>query len=154
MEVIVACGAWAVAIAPIPVARMRPGRMDSRAQIAVALLPLTEATGRILDLYEGSVFPYDIPAHALEVGAATFLVLRLVGPLAVRQTGQRPAAALSGILVGLALAVAWEAVGWSVHMLTGADLQHGVDDTLVDVAAGLVGAAFAGSLAAVRVRDG
>lgn len=152
MEVLVACGACAVAFAPVPAARLRPGGIDERIQIAVAILPLTEAIGRILDLYEGSAFPYDLPAHALEVGAATYLMLRLLG-LAVTGAPRREVA-LHGVLVGFAFAVGWEAVEWSMHLLTGANLQHGVDDTLGDIAAGVTGAAFAGWLAAASRKDG
>lgn len=40
-----------------------------------------------------------------------------------------------------------------MHLLTGANLQHGVDDTLGDIAAGMIGAAFAGWLAGAPRKD-
>ncbi|CAN5658637.1 hypothetical protein BH23CHL6_BH23CHL6_07430 [soil metagenome] len=141
--------ALAISLIPWVIERTRMATLPGAAHLATVALPLAEATGRSLDLYEGHPIPYDVFAHAVEVGAVATIVLVVVRSSgAVAQLPQRPlAAVVIGGLTALAVGVGWEAIEAAVDPLFSGSLQHGFDDTAADVVAGTVG----GLVAAVLV---
>lgn len=144
--------AGVVSLAPLAVERVTGRDLHPIAHLSLAVLPVVEAAGQTLDLYEGNPVPFDIAAHGLEMGSAVALVLVVVNGRSTRATHGLTAVSI-GALTGLLLGVVWEIVELAVDPLLSGTLQHGLDDTATDIAAGVVGGGLAGLLVASYVRS-
>ncbi|MDP8904075.1 MAG: hypothetical protein M3N29_01950 [Chloroflexota bacterium] len=134
-----------VALLPLILERVRPAALSGVVHLAAVALPLADLAGRTLHLYESSELPYDVFSHGVGVASATALLL-LFAAARLDSLGWRHkpvAIAVVGGVIGLAIAVGWELVELGAEPLFSGTLQHGLDDTLLDVVAGLAGAVAA-----------
>lgn len=113
-------------------------------EFAISLTLLVEMTGRTFHLYERFKH-YDTFAHTLEIGAICgFLVLLLYAfffEYDVDYDGWFIFVASVGF--GLAIGGAWEIFEWIIDLLFDAGYQAGLQDTMIDLTAGAIGAFLA-----------
>ncbi|KON72754.1 hypothetical protein M768_19375 [Cellulosimicrobium cellulans F16] len=103
----------------------------------------------------------DLPVHAACTGlvaAVAYVALVRTGMLADPGT-LRPGRARAGVLVvtaglGAVLAILWELGEWAGHTYLDDRIGVGYDDTVTDLAAGLLGAVVAGLLVPGSLRRG
>lgn len=139
-EIVLIGFAACVALAPIAAERVLGIRMPSILHLAVATLALVEVTGRALQLYEGHPIPYDVFAHAAEVGAVAAVIVDLGIESGRLKPGGLLGAALTGAGLGVGIGLGWEVTEAVADRFLSSTLQHGLDDTLLDIAAGAFGA--------------
>ncbi|MFC6697092.1 hypothetical protein [Nocardioides daphniae] len=109
---------------------------------------LVAAWAALLDWYV-AVSWLDLLVHALATGLVGVMAWDLLHRLGVLAPGTGPGAVRVAALVGITslgalLAVLWEFGEWFGHTVLDPAIQVGYDDTVTDLAAGLVGAFLAG----------
>lgn len=118
------------------------------AAFALVMAPfLVDVTGNTLDLYD-RVGWWDDVNHLVNwflLNAGLGLLLRR------RATGYVLGLLVTG--VGALLAIGWELGEWYTFIRHGTELTTAYEDTLGDEALGTVGAALAGALLAIRLRE-
>ncbi len=154
--------AIAVSFAPRWIESRSQNRFPALGEFAIALTLFVETLGRTFHLYEEKanlqhlyeeLWQYDTYAHGIEIGAlVTFIVLLLYAFLLEHKVDYDSwFVILMGVAFGFALGGAWEIFEWTIDLLFDAGYQDGLNDTMVDILAGAVGA-FIGSLAARSYR--
>lgn len=144
-EALVTAGVLLITLIPVVLERVLQRRFDAAIHLAVAAGLLAEMAGRTLDLYEGHPIPYDILAHAVEVGALVAVVLHGLLRAALRNASWPTVIAVATALA-LLIGLSWEVVEAVLDSRMPTTLQHGLDDTLLDVLAGAAGGAVVGAL--------
>lgn len=148
-----------------------PRWMESRSQnrfpavgeFAISITLLVEMIGRTFHLYKDYSNPphliqelgnYDTYAHSIEIGMMTLFLVMLLYAFFLEHKVDYDTwfIIVVGVLIGLALGGAWEIFEWIIDKLFDAGYQDGLDDTMVDLFVGGVGAFF-GSLAARAYRS-
>jgi len=121
------------------------GRYPRALDLAVTVPLLLDAGGNALDLYEEA--HVDDVVHA----ANAAIVSGIAGALIAPQVGQRWQAALAGAGVSIVSATAWELAEYGAMRLgaNGMDLTY--DDTMADLAEGVLGAMVGALFTATRV---
>ncbi|MDN4172457.1 hypothetical protein QWY28_05845 [Nocardioides sp. SOB77] len=131
----------------VPRAASAPGALDA----TYCLTILVAAWAAVLDWYL-KVPWLDVVVHAAATGVIAALVqvvLVRVGMASAAETALRfPRSAVTVLTAatGTALAVVWELGEWYGHTYLDSRIQVGYDDTVGDLAAGMVGALVAGVL--------
>ncbi len=127
------------------------------------MLPRALGSGALLDAAYSSVILFgawaaqldwyvvvpglDLVVHLIATGLIAAVgvdALTRLGLLAPRATTAR--AVIATACLGTTLAVVWELGEWAGHTWIDDDIQVGYDDTIGDLAAGLIGATLAGVL--------
>ncbi|MFC0248629.1 hypothetical protein ACFFIO_08955 [Citricoccus parietis] len=136
------------------VVRLTPLRASVQAGTAVILL--AAAWAALLDAYQ--LIPWlDLVTHVVATG-----LLAAIGTAALLRSGwlqTGPSAGRAGQTLltaglGALLAVLWEVGEWFGHTLLDPAIQVGYEDTMGDLAAGVLGALLAGLLLDRLVKDG
>ncbi|MGW9551102.1 hypothetical protein ACWG8W_08640 [Citricoccus zhacaiensis] len=136
------------------VVRLTPLRASVQAGTAVILL--AAAWAALLDAYQ--LIPWlDLVMHVVATG-----LLAAIGTAALLRSGwlqTGPSAGRAGQTLltaglGALLAVLWEVGEWFGHTLLDPAIQVGYEDTVGDLAAGVLGALLAGLLLDRLVKDG
>ncbi|MEW1981172.1 hypothetical protein AB0333_09625 [Citricoccus sp. NPDC079358] len=136
------------------VVRLAPLRASVQAGTAVILL--AAAWAALLDAYQ--LIPWlDLVMHVVATG-----LLAAIGTAALLRSGWLQTGPSAGRVgqtlltagLGALLAVLWEVGEWFGHTLLDPAIQVGYEDTMGDLAAGVLGALLAGLLLDRLVKDG
>jgi hypothetical protein len=136
------------------VVRLTPLRASVQAGTAVILL--AAAWAALLDAYQ--LIPWlDLVTHVVATG-----LLAAIGTAALLRSGWLQTGPSAGRVgqtlltagLGALLAVLWEVGEWFGHTLLDPAIQVGYEDTMGDLAAGVLGALLAGLLLDRLVKDG
>lgn len=137
-------------VVPVVWAVRRPAAASAPwAAFALIMAPfLIDVTGNSANLYDTVVW-WDDANHLLN----WFLLCAGLG-LLVARAGISPPWALRLLVTGIGavLAIGWELAEWFAFIRNGTELGTAYQDTLGDLALGLLGAALAGVLVVVLVR--
>ena len=126
--------------------------MRAWADICVSVTVLVAAWSNVIDLYRTLPW-WDIPVHFVLAGTMAVVAYLFLARHGIVRTPGAPGFTTTGAIVlatvlGLALGALWEMVEWFGYAYLTEDIYVTYEDTIGDMAAGGLGAVFAGWLMA------